>query len=282
MKAPLFSRDSVIFPRVLFIVALFFLIHPPGALCANKKQALQTQGQRMRILREWKGSLPTVNKGLGKDRPPYIKVFRDSEGLLFQIQKFRKIRNRITHARVTKLSKELRQIDFSRDMVVGIFSLPMDNCSFSVKRVIRANDRITVNLAYRHKVRSYSILPNLKIYYRIIIVKKNDLPVLLKVGTPPPKKKRELAEKRLQTIDGTLKRWENVRDSIGLERRIKGKEHLYYIRDPRWIRELTPSLGKRIRVKGYILQAPGSIYEAEIKIREVIKISEAHHKKKRR
>lgn len=260
----------------LLIFYLFPFVFPQSTAAVPKKHSSPVSlGKKIKIFREFDGFLETVTKGVGMGRPPYIKVFPSKKGLFFQLEEFKKIRNRHTNAKVDQLARDLEHVDFNSQMVIAIFTFPTDNYDLSLSEVTNTGNMIEVRLAYSHKNLAYQILPDLKIYYKFLIAEKTNLPVLLKATPAYGPQKKRISKSTLQSVFGILKQWENVESAMGLVTKVQGKEFIYYIREPEWIESLKPFIGQSIGVRGEIMKEEGNIYEAEIKVKEIIKASKS-------
>lgn len=269
------------FARYLNICALFLLFSfVSGHFAPSAHAKKDSSVKKLKIIKEFSGRLRTVNKGVGEDQPPYIRVFRTKGGLAFQMREFKKIWSRQNIETISHLSRSLKQIDLNSFMILGIMTFPTDNYSFTVKKVSDFGDQIEVGIQYSHRKKNYFILPTLSIHYRFLVVKKSHLPVVLKTKKITSKKKKKKKNLSRQSVFGKLKQWDNAGYSLGIMHRKKHKEYIYYIREPKWIEILKPHIGKTVGVSGYIHRKPGSVFEAEIKINKIIRIGEPENAKK--
>ncbi len=247
-----------------FLIIIFCIIFQSNFVFASPK--------KIKILKEYHGNFITNVKGIGESKPPYVRVVRSKKGINYLFNKFRKIRNLITHNKALYLERKLLKTNFSSKMVIAILSFPTDNYKITnIKIIEHENEKnIEVKVSYFHKNASYSIPPFKAIFYKFYVIKQSHLPVVLTaelINKKNPKKKK----KSLTTMYGTLQKWGEQGEQLALINKSKRKKRVFYLKGT-LLDELEQYVGKFIALRGEVTLDSESIYEADFLVTKIVKI----------
>lgn len=228
--------------------------------------------QEIKFIKEYNGTFATTVKGESKSQPPYISVIRSKEGVTYLFNKFRKIRNLITHSKARHLELELLRNDFSSKMIVAILSHPTDNYEMThIKmRNLESEQKIEVDLSYYHQDMEYPISPFKSIHYGFYLVKQSNFPVILNAKQIEEKTSKK-EQSTLSLIYGTLQNWEDNGKKLVLIDSGERKKRVYYINGD-LEEELQQYVGKFMALQGEIIKDSESVYEADFMVDKIVKI----------
>ncbi len=249
---------------IKFLLIIFYIVFQSGFVHASPKT--------IKFIKEYNGSFVTTVKGTSLSQPPYISVIRSKDGVTYLFNKFRKIRNLATHNKALRLERELLRNDFSSRMVVAVLSHPTDNYKMDNVKMFELENkqRIEVKVSYFHRDREYFIPPFKSIHYRIYVVKKSDLPVILN-AEHIKKKIKKSKKKPFKTIYGTLQNWEEHGKQLALINKSKRKKRVYYIKGSLQ-EDLKQYVGKFVALRGEVITDSESVYEADFMVKKIVKI----------
>lgn len=246
------------------LIVLFCILYPGTTVFAS--------ANRIKILKEYHGKFVTNVKGIGQNQPPYLRVVRSKEGINYLFNKFRKIRNLVTHNKTLFLERKLLKTNFSSQMVIAILSFPTDNYNIRKTKIIEYENKqkIEVKISYFHKNIEYSIPPFKSIFYKFYVVRHSDLPVVL-TADPVYKKANEKKKKSSITMYGTLQKWGEQNEQLALINKSKRKKRVYYIKGT-LLNDLGQYIGKFMALKGIVTLDSESIYESDFLVEKIVKI----------
>lgn len=230
--------------------------------------------KKIKILKEYQGKFVTTVKGLGQNQPPYLRVVRSKDGINYLFNKFRKIRNLVTHNKALLLERKLLKTNFSSKMVIAILSFPTDNYQIQKTKIIEFENKqeIEVKISYFHKSIKYSIPPFKSIFYKFYIIKQSNSPVVL--SADPVYKKPTIKNKIPSiTVYGTLQKWGEQNKQLALINKSKRKKRVYYINiEGTLLNELEKHIGKFMALRGIATLDSESIYESDFLVEKIVKI----------
>ncbi len=230
------------------------------------------QADTIPLTRKLAGSFLTNNKGSSIAQPPYIQVIRSREGLEYTLSRFERFKNKITQRRVNNLRKKLAGVNYKKQMLVWIFSQPMDNYKMNLKSMAFNEDRsmIEAKVSYLHKIKNFRIPPYKSIHYIVAVMPKSDLPVILQASETSSSKKKKPT--RLVTVTGRLMALSDGSDLQLVPAKIKrGNKSSYYIRGAQ-AGPLLKYAGKVVTLRGTVSRERNSPYEWDLTIQKVVKI----------
>ncbi len=220
------------------------------------------------IVKHFYDSIPTNAKGTSLGAPPRIQTIRSERGAAHMITRLKQNNNRAAHRRIKKIQKQIDSIDFSKQMLVAIFSPPMDNYSMKIKKIIKDDGIIKVGLTYSHKVKEYRIPPKKSIHYEMIVLKNLPQPVLL--DAREKKIKSKVKETRKVTVTGRLMFWKASAYQLIPVKIRRGKKTSYYIRGE-ILADLEPYLGRVVTLSGTVSHERDGPYERELENIKLVK-----------
>ncbi|MBF0170771.1 MAG: hypothetical protein HQK87_06755 [Nitrospinae bacterium] len=230
------------------------------------------------VSRTISGQFLTNVAGTSVTQPPYIQVMRSREGFEYTLSQFASLKNRTTQQRIQELRRQVTGIDWSRQMIIGLFSPPMDNFALTLTRLsrqtrgggdIRDAGTIIVEVKYRHEVKSYSIPPKKTIDYQMLVVAKSDLPVILRATEEIIRNGG--SGRTALTVTGRL--MPLTGDDLQLVPEVikRGNKNCYYIRGEQALR-LEQYIGRVITLQGTVSPERNSPYEFELDVEKVLKL----------
>lgn len=223
------------------------------------------------VTRRIEGSFLTNVAGSSLTQPPYIQVIRSREGLEYLLAGFERHKNRITKTRIDNLRKRLSRLDYEKQMVVGVFSQPMDNYKISVNGILmnEKNKSVEVKVSYRHKMVNYSIPPKKSIHYVLSVIPKSDYPVILKADQVTTSGRAK--ETRIVTVTGRLMPLRD--DGLQLVPVVikRGNKNSYYINGPK-TEALAKHIGKVVTLEGAVSHERDSPYEWDFMVKKIVKV----------
>lgn len=245
--------------KVLF--SSLYLLFLYGTVSAEDNKAA--------IIKEFKGSFQTNIIGISESSPPYVKIIRSKAGVEHMLNDFKKIRNYAVLDKITSLEKELVKINFNNSMLIAIMTQPADNYTMDLKGVLinKAEKKLEVRVDYKHVERTYDIPPKKSIYYHIIVIKKSNLPVFLKVRNLHSKK--ALSSSPSVFITGRLLYWKYQDLQVVPLKIQRKKSTIYYIKGRKALK-LEKYVGKIVTLKGKISRENDSPYEADLEVEKLI------------
>ncbi|MGK7344358.1 MAG: hypothetical protein ACNS63_00940 [Candidatus Nitrospinota bacterium M3_3B_026] len=227
--------------------------------------------EKVPVTRRIEGSFLTNVAGSSLTQPPYIQVIRSREGLEYLLNGFERHKNRITKARIDNLRKRLSRLDYGKQMVVGVFSQPMDNYSISMNSILmdEKEKSIEVKVSYRHKMVNYRIPPKKSIHYVLAVVPKSDYPVILKADQVTTSSGAK--ETKIVTVTGRLMPLRD--DGLQLVPVVikRGNKNSYYINGPK-TEALSKHIGKVVTLEGAVSHERDSPYEWDFLVKKIVKI----------
>jgi hypothetical protein len=224
------------------------------------------------ISREMSGSFITNVRGSSVTRPPYIQVIRSREGLEYTLSRFERFMKKVTQRRIDKLRKRLSNINYEKNMLVCIFSQPMDNFDLKIKSLSETEDGSAIEafVSYRHKIKNIRIPPFKSIHYVMALVPKSDLPVILRSEEIVSSKNKKDTKK--VTVTGRLMLLNNGTDLQLVPVVIKrGSKSSYYVRGAQ-AEPLLKHVGKVVTLQGAVSIERDSPYEWDLTVARVVKI----------
>ncbi len=231
-----------------------------------------SEAKSVPIVRKIEGSFLTNVAGSSVTQPPYIQVMRSREGFDYAINGFERLKNRITQSRINYLKKQLKGLDFTKYMLVGVFSQPMDNYKMTLNRISvdDYNSSIEVSISYRHKIQNLRIPPKKSIHYVLVVVRKSDLPVILQATELVSSKNRKPA--KLITVTGRLMDFSGGSDLQLVPVVIKrGSKNSYYIKGEQ-AGPLRQYISKVVTLQGTVSRERNSPYEWDLTVMSIVKI----------
>lgn len=213
-------------------------------------------------------SLPTNVLGTSIDSPPTIQVIRSKRGADYFIKKYYHFNNLSIRAKLYKLKKQFKSIDFSKYMVIAVLSQPMDNYKVKIKNIKLEDDVILVSATYKHELINYSIPPKKSIFYTMAVVKKMFQPVLLE--SKQIKVKSRAKENTKVTVTGRLMRYNHTAYQLVPVRIQRGKKNTYYIKGSNHD-ELSQYVGKVITLAGTVSHETDSPYEFHLLVDKLVR-----------
>jgi len=243
---------------LLLILCLLFFYDP--ALAEEKKIA---------VIKEIKDSLKTNIIGTSENTPPYVKIIRSKAGLEYLINDFKKIRNYIVFDKVIALERELSKINFNDLMLIAILTQPMDNYTLNVNGVFKneTEKKLEIRVNYSHIRRNYDIPPRKSIYYHMLVIKKNDLPIFLKATNLQNRK--ALASNPSIFVTGRLLFWKYQDLQLVPLKIQRKKSKIYYIKGKQAL-QLEKYVGKVVTLKGKVSRENDSPYELDLEVEKVV------------
>ncbi len=224
------------------------------------------------ISREMKGSFITTVRGSSVTQPPYIQVIRSREGLEYTLSRFERFKKKITQKRIDKLRKKLSNTNYKKNMLVCVFSPPMDNFKMNIKSLAENEDGSAIEaiVTYIHKIKNVRIPPFKSIHYVMAIIPKSDLPVILRSEEIFSSKNRKDTKK--VTVTGRLMLLNNGVDLQLVPVVIKrGSKNSYYVKGAQ-AKPLLKHVGKVVTLKGAVSIERDSPYEWDLTVDRVVKI----------
>lgn len=215
--------------------------------------------------------LNTNVKGTSLAAPPYIQVIRSERGASHMLSRFKKIKNRGTQVRVKRLQKLINNVDFSKQMVVAVFSRPTDNYKMKLKKIVLEDDILKVYVNYSHKLKNYRRPPMKSIHYEMAVVDKMTNPALLEIKKITIKSK--VKENKKVTVTGRLMEYTKSAFQLVPVNIKRGNKNSYYIRGD-IVAELAPYLGRVITLSGTVSHERDSPYESELTVTKLVKAYE--------
>ncbi|MEK6591052.1 MAG: hypothetical protein AABZ11_10280 [Nitrospinota bacterium] len=249
--------------RKILLIFLYLLFFYNTVVLAEEK--------KVAVIKEFKDSLQTNIIGTSENSPPYVKIIRSKAGVEHMMNDFKRIRNYAVHDKITLLEKELTKTNFNNHMLIAILTQPIDNFIIDFKGVFinKIEKKLEVMVDYRHIERSYDIPPKKSIYYHMIVIKKNDLPVFLRVRNLQHKKILESSPSII--VSGRLLYWK-YQDLQLVPLKIKRKKStIYYIKGRQAIK-LEKYVGKVVTLKGKISRENDSPYEADLEVEKLVEV----------
>lgn len=246
----------------LLIFCLLFFLNP--ALAEEKKIA---------VIKEIKDSLRTNIIGTSENSPPYVKIIRSKAGLEYLLNDFKRIRNYAVFDKVTALERELSRINFNDLMLIAILTQPMDNYTLDVKGVFKndSEKKLEVRVDYGHIERNYDIPPKKSIYYHMLVINKNNLPIFLKVKNLQNRK--ALASNPSVFVTGRLLFWKYQDLQLVPLKIQRKKSKIYYIKGKQALK-LEKYVGKVVTLKGKVSNENDSPYELDLEVEKVVEAKE--------
>lgn len=232
---------------------------------------------KIKVIRQFNGSFLTNVAGSSLTRPPYIQVIRSRDGLEYLLARFEKLKNRITQRRINKLRAKLKNFNFNKHMIVGVFSQPMDNYKMKMERVEKdsVGKAIELFVNYRHKIKINRIPPKKSIHYILAVIPKSDYPVIMTTTEMvPAKSKKQKNQKKLAKLITVTGRLMALRDNdlqlvpVVIKR---GKKNSYYIRGAQ-TEKLEAYIGKVVTLQGTVSHERNSPYEWDFTMKKIVKI----------
>ncbi len=234
-----------------------------------------SEENHVKVIRQYSGSFLTNVAGSSLTRPPYIQAIRSKDGLEYLLGGFEKLKNRITQRRINKLRGQLKKLDFSKHMLVGVFSQPMDNYKMKIEKVVKdtAGNAIELIVNYQHQIKSNRIPPKKSIHYMLAVIPKSDYPVVLMATemVPAKSKKRKAKLAKLITVTGRLMALRGNDLQLVPVVIKRGKKHSYYIRGEQ-TGKLEEHLGKVVTLQGTVSHERNSPYEWDLTVNKVVKV----------
>jgi hypothetical protein len=235
----------------------------------------------VKIIRKLSGQFLTNVAGTSVTQPPYIQVMRSKAGLEYTLGQFESHKNRITQQRINTLRSQLAHVDYDREMVIGLFSQPMDNFDMELKQLTeqfryeqeggrrKKAGRIVADVTYLHNLTTYAIPPKKTIHYLLLVVPTSDLPVTLEASEIVTKKGR--SGQKVLTVTGRL--MPLTGDGLMLVPVVikRGDKNSYYIRGEQALR-LEGHIGKVVTLQGTVSPERNSPYEFELDVEKVLKV----------
>lgn len=234
---------------------------------------LSAEEKRVPIIKEFKNSLQTNLIGTSENSPPYVKIIRSKAGVEYMLNDFKRIRNYAAADKIRMLEKELSRINFNELILIAIMTQPMDNYTLDLKGVFinEKEKKLEVIVDYRHLERSYDLSPKKSIYYHMIVTKKFDLPVFLKVKNLQYKK--ALASNPSVFVTGRLLYWKYEDLQLVPLKIVRKKSKICYIKGRQTLK-LEKYVGKVVTLKGKISRESDSPYEADLEVEKVVEVKE--------
>lgn len=233
--------------------------------------AQESFAEDVQVKRKLSGTFLTNVAGSSVNQPPYIQVIRSKEGLEYLLSEFERHKNRITKSRVDSIRKKLSGLDYDRNMLVGVFSQPMDNYRLSLDKMTLDTESkaIDVEVSYQHKIKNYRIPPKKSIYYTLAVIPKSDYPVILDAKEIVSSKNKPDA--KLITITGRLMPISD--DGLQLVPVVikRGNKNSYYIKGDQ-AEPLSRHLGKVVTLQGTVSRERNSPYEWDFTVKRIVKI----------
>lgn len=244
-----------------FFVAAVFLISPSAS-----------SAEKIKIAHKFTGSFLTNEAGASLVQPPYIQIIRSADGLDYILARFERLRNRTTRSRIIKLRKKLSRVDYEKQMIIGVFSQPMDNYKITLKKVTfdPENQVIGVDVKYLHKIKTFSIPPKKSVHYVLVVIPKMRYPVILQAREETTKKKRSTARKTVTVTGRLMPLTGNDLQLVPVKVR-KGSKNSYYIRGAQ-TDAIAQYIGKVITLKGTVSREQYSPYEFDFFVEKVVKV----------
>jgi hypothetical protein len=253
-------RIPFFFPLVVLMAALF--ISPPTT---------SAKPVPVKIIKQLNGSLLTNVAGTSASQPPYIQIIRSLDGLDYALSQFDRLQNRITTTRIARIKQQLSRVDFDSQMVVGVFSQPMDNFVITIDKVEadREESFVSVFITYAHIIQSYSIPPKKSIEYVLMILPKSLDPVILRAT----EMKNNVAgvDAKLITVTGRLMPLSDGELQLVPVVIKRGSKNSHYIRGAQ-SEKLLRYLGKVVTLQGSVSHDTDSPYEFELTVEKVVKV----------
>ncbi len=230
------------------------------------------------VLQKASGQFLTNVAGTSVTQPPYIQVMRSREGFEYTLSQFSSLKNRITQQRIKDVRRRFAKVDWSKQMVIGLFSPPMDNYNLKLTSLSRQGrdgpdsrdaGTIVAEVSYRHVVKTYAIPPKKTIEYQMLVVEKSDLPVILR-ATEEVVRNGNAGRKELN-VTGRL--MPLTGDDLQLVPVVikRGNKNCYYIRGEQALR-LEQYIGRVITLRGTVSPERNSPYEFELDVEKVLKL----------
>ncbi len=250
--------------NISFILALALMI-----VCVGSDPAVSA---KIAVKKKFEGSFLTNVTGTSLSQGPYIQVIRSKAGLDYSLSQFEKLKNRITQLRITSLRKSLASVNYNKNMLVAIFSQPMDNYKLSMENMTmdKGDNVIEVAVNYSHKMSNPRIPPKKSIYYLITVVPKSDFPVILHATELLQKKKGERVSKVI-TVTGRLMLLSGNDLQLVPVVIKRGNKNSYYITGPK-TEELARHIGKVVTLEGSVSHERDGPYEFDLTVSKLVKV----------
>jgi len=231
---------------------------------------LSVNAADMQIYKEFKGHLTTNIRGTSASIPPHVKVIRSREGMTHFLDKLREIRNYPVHLKVNQLESELKRVNFDQYMLVAVMTEPIDNYSISVSKVLEKDGALQVYVNYSHINKNDDIPGKKSVYYNILMLKKSDMPVMLKLNNLSGKKKNDVPV----DLTGRLLYWKYSDLQLVPHKGRSKKSVIYYIKGPQ-AKKFEKYVGRVVTLKAVISRDQDSPYEKDIVVEKVTKVHES-------
>jgi len=217
------------------------------------------------------GSLLTNVVGSSLTQPPYIRVIRSEAGLDYTFAEYEKLKNRITLQRVIRLKKALRNVNYDTEMIVGVFSLPIDNYKLTLDDIDIDNrdEIIEARVTFQHTIRNYPIPPKKSVHYILAVVAKSDFPVIL-FAKENVTKKRASVDKEVRVTGRLMSLTDGGLQLVPVVIR-RGNKNSYYLSGSP-VGELRKHIGKVVKLRGTVSHERDGPYEFDMTVQEIIKI----------
>lgn len=244
---------------------------PVMLLIATIVAPLSASAAGMRIYREFKGRLVTNLRGTSASMPPHVKVIRSREGMKHVLDELREIRNYSVYLKINQLERDLKRVNFEKYMLVAVMTDPIDNYSMSISRVTVKNGKLQVYTNYSHSNRTYDIPSKKSLYYNILMLKKSNMPVMLKLNNLSGKKKKE----KSVYLTGRLLYWK-YSDLQLVPKRIRRKKSVIYYIKGNQVKKFEKYVGRLVTLKAIISRDQDGPYNKDIIVDKVTKVYESH------
>jgi len=233
----------------------------------------------VRIFEKDEGFFTTNLSGEPNPRPPFLRAIRSAQEFDRFMAEYETLKGRYDAYRLGMVKRKFRKFDYSGKMLIAIFSQPLDQFSMRIRSVEALDDGLMrVNLSYRHE-RLMGRQSNKKhVYYIIIAVPRNAMPVILNAQEEKASRDHDIP---LSKVTGALMEYGAGQVQLVVDTRTRGRKSTYYVKDPDY-EKLKDHFGKRVTIEGYIKPEGLSAYEWEITYDSLVEVFEPKRKPNRR
>lgn len=233
----------------------------------------------VRIFEKDEGYFTTNLSGEPNLRPPFLRTIRSAEEFDRAMGEYETMKGRYDAYRLGQVKRKFRKFNYSGKMLIAIFSQPLDYFSMTVKGVEESEDGLViVNLSYRHERLMGRKSNKKRIYYIIIAIPKNAMPVVLHATEAKVNRKPDA---RLTKVTGVLMEYGDGQVQLVVETRKRGQKSTYYVKDPDY-EAIKDHFGKRVTIEGYVKPEGLSAYEWEMTFDKLVEVYEPKRKLQRK